>query len=661
MPQKLTQRPASTSPDGTGLVHVVLNIADVWTSVKMTLATLRAWILDDATLTGVTNVALLAPGVTDLGTKADGETVAITNATTDFEVELTGTANPITLPSTPPGTFRKLSVTFTASAAKTLSFTSLLRLDSPSLGEVTSVTFGAETTRAVLVFVASGGAFVAVSAIGDEPLIPSSMLQGLDTDVTFAGASPDKFPAQTAVVGYIAAVLDALQLPYTKVNEFPANSIAGRGAGEGALLPLAIGAGLQVSTPDGVPTVSVIDGSGASTPVDITGSEIDWNAGIVRSKTISSSITFTTANLSSGVPVTLYLTASGADRTPAWAANIDFGDQTPPTIVSGKSCLISLRPFGSYVAATVINNGFEFDTIAPTYTSTAIATDGNTFTDTYSEALHATIATTTGRAMTVAGVNITGTSPSVSGSTVVWTASPRITAGTVTANAYTAPGTGIKDLASNYAETYTGRQADVANGSTYSEYLFAQDTEGGSGSAQSGASATGTTTWNKATSGILTGAGTYCWETDGAITVDVGSAQDSFGFFFHFTAKENNATWIYLRDGAGTDQATIEFRLDRINVYHGGVLSAKITTTTPDAQGVLWGIYTKSTGSNNGTISLYCNDNSSSESRPAELGSATTNGAGGAVQRIVIATPVAGQYRIGKLRLKTSLIGSSPA
>lgn len=109
------------------------------------------------------------------------------------------------------------------------------------------------------------------------------------------------------------------------------------------------------------------------------------------------------------------------------------------------------------------------DVTAPTYTSSAIPAAGTTVVDTYNETLSATITTTTGRTITMSGGAVTLSGPVASGATVTWTTSRTILAGeTCSANAYAAPGTGIKDAANNYAASYTGRQADVTNNSTAS-------------------------------------------------------------------------------------------------------------------------------------------------------------------------------------------------
>jgi len=109
------------------------------------------------------------------------------------------------------------------------------------------------------------------------------------------------------------------------------------------------------------------------------------------------------------------------------------------------------------------------DVVAPTYTSSSIPAAGTTLIDTYNEALSATITTGTGRTITLSGGAATLSGPVASGSTVTWTLSRTVNSGeTCSANAYTAPGTGIKDVAGNFAATYTGRQADVTNNSTVS-------------------------------------------------------------------------------------------------------------------------------------------------------------------------------------------------
>jgi len=107
------------------------------------------------------------------------------------------------------------------------------------------------------------------------------------------------------------------------------------------------------------------------------------------------------------------------------------------------------------------------DVVAPSYVSSSIPSAGTTIVDTYNETLSVTITTTTGRAITMSGGAVTLSSPVASGATVTWTLSRVVSTGeTCSANAYTAPGTGIVDLWGNYAATYTGLQANVTNSST---------------------------------------------------------------------------------------------------------------------------------------------------------------------------------------------------
>lgn len=162
----------------------------------------------DGVHTGVTQVALLAPGVTDLGTVANTGTVTVTNATSKFTVTLTGTSNAISLPSLPPGDKRELEVIFTSGSAKTLTFTSLYRIDSPSLGNVTSVSFDATTTKAVLLFPISGSAFWGVAVLGDTVAIATSQLANVSAGNLDSGETDEL--ARTVDV---KAAIEAIESP----------------------------------------------------------------------------------------------------------------------------------------------------------------------------------------------------------------------------------------------------------------------------------------------------------------------------------------------------------------------------------------------------------------------------------------------------------------
>lgn len=145
------------------------------------------------------------------------------------------------------------------------------------------------------------------------------------------------------------------------------------------------------------------------------------------------------------------------------------------------------------------------DVTAPTYTSSVIPAAGSTLVDTFNEPIHATITTTTGRSITLSGGAVTLSSPVVSGATVTWTLSRVVTSSeTCSANAYTAPGTGIKDLAGNYLATFSGRQTDLVNSSTQSgaSYLVNENFDG-TGTA-SGWTNSGSPNWDYTTA-ILDG------------------------------------------------------------------------------------------------------------------------------------------------------------
>lgn len=614
--------------------------------------------LVDAALTGTTSVQVLSPDIADLGTVASG-TVTLSSTKAVNKVTLSGSAATIALPSSPPDGWRSLVATITGNVALTVTTPSLYRIDDPALGEVSSVAISAATAgKVIFSFLAIGGVYVGFTVVGDDAQIPSSKLAGLSADGTFAGASAEVFPSQTAVAAYVAALLDALTLPYTDITALTQGSFLTRGtAGTGAAELGTFGAGLSFN-----PTTRVLTATntGTTTPIEITGTDIDWAAGGVFTDTIGANTTYTFSNTTDGQVIRILLTASGA-YTATWPTNV-YG---APTQTSTATDLYQFIRFGAYIICSRLSAGMTIDTAAPTYTSSTIPTDGLTVVDTYNEALHATVATTTGRTLTVNGVSITCSSPVVSGSTVTWTPSSTIQAGTVSANAYTAPGTGIKDLAGNYAATYTGRQADVTNNSTVSTYLLSTDFEGTG--TPTDWSSTGTVNWGDTSSPLVGSKSlTIAGAAAGTAVATLASDQSELNFFFYFSPGGHvNGTVLELLNNANAIQLRIEYRSTGWRTEHGTHVGGSGAGPTVNP-GVLWGRYVaESGGGGNGIITLHWNDNSSSETKPGSSLLNATAGTGDAVRKIRLLTPGASgggtTYRVDKVRVASTTIGSNPA
>lgn len=142
------------------------------------------------------------------------------------------------------------------------------------------------------------------------------------------------------------------------------------------------------------------------------------------------------------------------------------------------------------------NKALVIDGVVPTYTSSAIPTDGLTIVDTFSKNVVIGGGGSGGRTITMSGGAVTLSSPVASTNTITWSLSRTVLTGeTCSANAYTQPGDGIQDSAGNDLATFTGRQADVANGSTVSGYDLVEENCEGSGT-PSGWTDTGTPNWD---------------------------------------------------------------------------------------------------------------------------------------------------------------------
>lgn len=611
---------------------------------------------DAAVLTGTTSVQVLSPDIADLGTAASG-TVTLSSTKAVNKVVLSGSAATIALPSSPPDGWRSLVASVTGNVALTVTTPELYRIDDPALGAVTSVSIPAATAgKAIFSFLAIGGSYVGFAVIGDNAEIPSSALSGLSTDGTNAAPSNDTFLSSQAYATHLAATLDALTLPYTDVVGFPTGTIAGRStAATGALESITVGAGLNLT--GGTLTAT---NTGTTTPIEITTTDIDWSTGGVFTDTIGANTTYTFSNTTDGQVIRVLLTASGA-YTATWPTNV-YG---APTQTSTATDLYQFIRFGSYIVCSRLSAGMTIDTAAPTYTSSTIPTDGLTVVDTYNEALHATIATTTGRTLTVNGVSITCSSPVVSGSTVTWTPDTTIQAGTVSANAYSAPATGIKDLAGNFAGSYSGRQSDVTNNSTVSAYLISTDFEGTG--TPTDWSSTGTVNFGD-TSSPLVGSKSLsiAGASAGTAIATLASDQSTIHFFCRFSpGGQVNGTVIELLNNANAIQLRMEYRTTGWRTEHGTHVGGSGAGPTANA-GVLWGRYVaESGGGGNGVIELHWNDNSSSETKPGSPLMTASAGTGDAVRKIRFLTPGASgggtTYKWDKVRVSTATIGSNPA
>ncbi len=160
---------------------------------------------------------VISPNIADLGTVASGN-VTLSTTKAFNKVVLSGSAATVVLPATPPDGWRSLVVSVTGNVALVITTPSLYRIDTPSLGAVTSVAIAAASAgKAIFSFLAVGGSFVGMTVIGDDVEIPSDVLAGLVDDETNASPAASTFMSTRALALYLAAQLDGLNVSYANL------------------------------------------------------------------------------------------------------------------------------------------------------------------------------------------------------------------------------------------------------------------------------------------------------------------------------------------------------------------------------------------------------------------------------------------------------------
>lgn len=163
--------------------------------------------------------------------------------------------------------------------------------------------------------------------------------------------------------------------------------------------------------------------------------------------------------------------------------------------LSGVDAILTLPAPGA-ANSLGANKALVIDGTVPTYTSSVIQPDGITFIDTFSENIAIGGGGSGGRTITLSGGAVTLSSPVTSTNTISWTLSRTIgPAETCSANAYTQPGAGIRDAASNDLATFTGRQSDVTNSAAGTSYDLVNE-RAESGVTGAGFVDSGSVNWN---------------------------------------------------------------------------------------------------------------------------------------------------------------------
>lgn len=615
--------------------------------------------LAGATFTGPVTVPLLAEGTTALGSIANAGTIALTNATVDFTATMSGTAATVALPSTPPGTKRRLLLTMGTSGAKTLNFPSLWRIDSPGAGNVTSITFATSTTMALVVFqCTTGGPFFAVSCIGDEPAIPSSSLADFFHDNSLALATASNIASALSIVNWVNSQLDGLQVPHGNVSQVPANSLLGNSTGSTASAePIGVGSGISIAG-------GLISATGTSEDdfLEITGTEIDWDLSTNFKDTVSANTTYTFANNVSGRRRRVVITTTG-NYTITWPAG-SVGSGVSVAHTSTSTAFYEITQVGSAFIVHRDENGLVIDTAPPVVTSITINTAGTQATVNLDK--DATVTDGSGFTMSATNGGVTPTYASGTGtSALVLTLSRTIYAGETVTLSYDGSGGIVGEANAVALADFTGTA--VTNNSTASQYYSKYDDASSSTADPANLiSKSGTTAFGVSTSGHFTNAGSYCFSTDGSVIWKFEASEtnrNAVWIYLRFKGAESSSTFLDLRNASGVVQARIDFRLDRIYREHGSVAASALTTTTANADCAMWIYYEAESGAGgNGILRIYYVDANATTTRPtADIGTAITTGTGDPVSRIAIQTPGAGTYYIGRLRIGPNDIGDNPA
>lgn len=520
----------------------------------------------------------------------------------------------------------------------------------------------------VLVAVSTTEAYIMIG----EPLtlsqIPTSAIADVITSLTGESATHDRLATSLAIITYLASQLDGLEIPAEQVSELSEGKLIIGGA-DGKGLQLTVGAGLTITHPSGVATISATAG-GANTPVPLSGDVIDWTEGLNRTRVLSTDPTFSFANVINGSQVNLWLTANGDDITPIWPPNVSWGAASAPTILDGETYEIHLKPWGSFVRAS---NGegspHVLDLAPPTVSSAIVTTDvGDTaeiITLTFSKTVTGPTTGNNGFTLSLSGGPTTVSySSGEGGATRTFALGRRIDSSEVLTIAYS-PGTVVATINEQPLAAFSGTA--VTNNSAHSAYdIFAWDSE--SGTLPAAISVVSGNCYANHTPSL---AGTYSIAFDGVIEIDLGSDRTIVEGFWHSKHVGNTtATVVELRNSSNVTQASWEARSDRVQRAHGSVGGGAPPYSNYGAnRAVTWWKYTANTGAgttedpNNGQLRHWINFNSPDETKPAVFSSGITTGTGGAIRKIRLLSPLTtgdGLYIYAKIRLATSEIPSNP-
>lgn len=324
--------------------------------------------------------------------------------------------------------------------------------------------------------------------------------------------------------------------------------------------------------------------------------------------------------------------------------------------LSGVDATLTLPTPGA-AGSLGANKALVIDGVVPTYTSSAISADGLTLVDTFSKNVVIGPGGSGGRTITLSGGTATLSSPVASTNTITWSFSRTVNTGeTCSANAYTQPGDGIQDSAGNDLATFTGRQADVTNGSTNSGYDILSENCEGTGTPVDWTDS-GTVNWDYTTT-VLEGSHSVRLSASASTTKSIGSRTSAECFFLvnHGSLPVSTASIGGFRASDTSPRAVARVNsTGNVAVYCNGGDSA--FTTDAMVAGTTYGVWVKWLASGECTVAFApATDLTKPTSGTAKFASRT--GGTGVANNFTIAGSAT---TFDKLRASTTTIGSNPA
>lgn len=341
----------------------------------------------------------------------------------------------------------------------------LLTTTSPAVG---STSYQVPILRAV----STTTAYVEIAAPMPMGLIPPSSLGGLETNAA-ATLSNTNFFSTLALSTFLSAWFDGTSFPHARITGLAAGEIPIGGTDLGASAVATLGAGLSYNPVTGVISATA---TGTTAAVEITGTNIDGAVGTLRKKVLNGAVNFTASNMADGLRVIILLSAIGADRTPTWPDNFDWGSAGAPTILNGESVQVTLTVWGSQIAAYSEATGLTIDVSPPTLVSATINAAGHLVL-VWNEAVSAGADAIAGLALAMSGGATPLTLASGDGTTTWTLTTDRVIVGSETGTiSYTKSDDGLADDVGNLLASFTG--VTVENDSEASAYLFSYDFQG---------------------------------------------------------------------------------------------------------------------------------------------------------------------------------------